>query len=557
MTENLPTKQKLIIMLAVMSGLFLVALDQTIVSTSLGKIVEELNSFSSLAWIVTAYLLGNTVTVPLAGKFSDLFGRKKVLLTGVAIFSLASLFSGSAGSINQLILMRAIQGIGGGIIMANAFTIVGDLFSPRERGRWQGLIGSVFAIASVVGPLLGGFLTDAHTLFGIATSWRWNFWLNVPIGIFAFSLIAYYCPPLHYKNKVVLDYVGATTLMIALASLILAVDNTEHIFGALIATGVSLTAIKATLFTVAIFMGVAFIWCERRAASPIIPLTFFHNRNFSTVMVVATLFGAAFLSAIIYLTQFNQQVYGVGATVAGLMLVPMVGTLTITSTLIGRLVSKTGHYKKYFITGLVLTTVGMALLTTISYETPYVVEAIIIAFIGFGLGTGMPIMNVAVQNEFERHQLGVVTASVQLFRGLGSTVGVAALGALLTVGALTQFNAISKSPYLEMVGAHTTGGTTEFVDTVLHVNAVGEKIKAQETFAQSLANVPEAQRQEELVRFSEAQTQFSKDVAIAFAHSFHRLFFVSTILMMLAVGVSINLREKHLADWREAPTAAG
>lgn len=557
MTENLSTKQKLIIMLAVMSGLFLVALDQTIVSTSLGKIVEELNSFSSLAWVVTAYLLGNTVTVPLAGKFSDILGRKKVLLTGVAIFSLASLFSGSAGSINQLILMRAIQGIGGGIIMANAFTIVGDLFSPRERGRWQGLIGSVFAIASVVGPLLGGFLTDAHTLFGIATSWRWNFLLNVPIGVFAFTLIAYYCPPLHYKNKVVLDYAGATTLMIALSSLILAVDNTEHIFGALIATGVSLTAIKTALFAVAICMGGVFLWCERRAESPIIPLTFFHNRNFSTVMVVATLFGAAFLSAIIYLTQFNQQVYGVGATVAGLMLVPMVGTLTITSTLSGRLVSKTGHYKKYFMIGLVLTTMGMALLTMISYETPYVVEAIIIAFIGFGLGTGMPIMNVAVQNEFERHQLGVVTASVQLFRGLGSTIGVAALGALLTAGALTQFNSISDSPYLQMVGVHAVGGTTEFVDTILHINSAGEKIKAQEVFVQSLANVPETQRQQEIARFREVQTQFSKDVAIAFAHSFHRLFFVSTILMALAVGASVNLREKHLADWKEVPTAAG
>lgn len=192
MLHHISQRQKIIVMSAVMSGLFLVALDQTIVTTALGQIVEDFNAFSSLTWIVTAYMLTSTVMVPIAGKLSDIFGRRPILMIGVASFTLASLLSGIASSIDQLILFRALQGIGGGIITANAFTIVGDLFSPRERGKWQGIIGAVFGLSSVVGPLLGGFLTDPHNLLGMTTNWRWTFWINVPVGIVSFLLIARY-----------------------------------------------------------------------------------------------------------------------------------------------------------------------------------------------------------------------------------------------------------------------------------------------------------------------------------------------------------------------------
>ncbi|HET6622666.1 MAG TPA: MDR family MFS transporter [Candidatus Saccharimonadales bacterium] len=538
-------------MLAVMCGLFLVALDQTIVSTALSSIVEEFNSFSSLSWVVTAYLLGNTVTVPIAGKLSDLFGRRIVLMVGVAIFTITSFFSGSAADINQLIIARAIQGIGGGIIMANAFTIVGDLFSPRERGRWQGLIGAVFAVSSVIGPLLGGFLTDHHTLFGLVTSWRWNFWLNVPIGILAFAFIAKYCPRIRHDHKPAIDYLGAGTLTVALSSLILAVDNTDKIFAGLIADGVSLGLIKVILYAAAAIFGAAFVWLETKAEEPIIPLDFFKNRTFRTIMAVALFFGAAFLGAIIYLTQFNMQVFGVSATDAGLMLLPMVGGLTLTSALTGLLVTKTGKYKRFFIGGLSLATISVFALTTLTPSSPYWHEAIIMAFVGIGLGTGMPIMNLAVKNEFEQKHLGAATASSQLFRGLGSTVGVAVLGAMLTSGVTSHLGNIGDDAYIQRINsqpeaAKVLGDGT--ANTVLNLNTKDAKDKIMDGLNQKLdqSNVSSETKQQIKQQFRADQDAFSAKVSSAFSKSLRPIFYVSATLMAVATVVAWGVKEKPL-----------
>lgn len=240
MLHHISTCQKIIVMLAVMSGLFLVALDQTIISTALGAITREFNSFSSLGLIVTAYLLTSTVTVPLAGKLSDMYGRRIVLLSGVTIFTVGSLLGGIAPSVEWLIAWRALQGLGGGIITANAFAIVGDLFVPRERGKWQGMIGAVFGMSSVIGPLLGGWLTDGQALFGLTTDWRWTFFINVPVGMVAALIIASYCPSFRREGKHTPDYLGALFLTIALAALVLAVDNTETIFAEVIAAALAL-----------------------------------------------------------------------------------------------------------------------------------------------------------------------------------------------------------------------------------------------------------------------------------------------------------------------------
>ncbi|MBF1032874.1 MAG: MFS transporter, partial [Candidatus Nanosynbacter sp.] len=365
MLHHLPQRHKLIVMLAVMSALFLVALDQTIVATALGAIVKEFNSFSSLGFIVTAYMLTTTVTVPLAGKLSDMYGRKPLLLSGVAIFTIGSLLSGIAPTVEWLIAWRALQGIGGGIITANAFTIVGDLFTPKERGRWQGLIGATFGMSSVAGPLLGGWLTDGTTIFGVTTNWRWTFFINVPIGIIATVLIIRYCPQIKHDSKHKPDYLGALFITIALAALVLAVDNTEMVFKSLIDQGIALALIKSVLLAIAALAGGIFLWLERKAAQPILPLRFFRNSTYRLIMLISLLFGAAFLGAILYLTQFNQQVFGATASQAGLMLLPMVGGMMISSIGVGQLISRTGVYKRYIVIGCAITAASILSLITL------------------------------------------------------------------------------------------------------------------------------------------------------------------------------------------------
>lgn len=562
MFHHIPLRQKIITMLAVMSALFLVALDQTIVSTALSAIVTEFNSYSSLSWVVTAYLLGSTVTVPIAGKLSDLFGRRKILLIGVAIFIITSLLSGSATTITQLIWARALQGVGGGIVMANAFTIIGDLFSPRERGRWQGLIGASFAIASVAGPLLGGYLTDAHYIFGLETNWRWNFWLNVPIGLVAYFLIWRFSPKIKHDHKPIVDYFGASALTIALSGIILAVDNTEKIFADVIASGYSLEFVRTSLIVISVVAAGLFVWIETKAKEPIIPLNFFKNRTFTAIMVVATLFGVAFLGAIIYLTQFNMQVYGADATTAGLMLLPMIGTVTIISAVTGNLVTKTGKYKSFFVGGLSVTTLSVLALTFLTADSPYWHEAIIMAFVGAGMGTGMPIMNLAVQNEFAQRDLGVATASSQLFRGLGSTIGIAVYGAMLSSGLNSSFNLVIENPqivsYLEEIktlpqGKDLIGNNS--ADDIFNLNTPDTKALIIEKIDKELtdSNIVSQEKENLLADFSEKQTEFSREIAVAYADSLRPLFATSAGVMVVAVFFASLIREKKLEDSPEAP----
>ena len=267
MHHHLTLRSKIIIMLSVMASLFLVALDQMVFSTSLGKIVEEFNAFSSLSWVVTAYLITTTVTVPIAGKLSDLFGRRIMLLIGVGVFVSGSLFGGMSGGIGQLIFWRAIQGIGGGIITSNAFSIVGDLFAARERGKWQGLTGAVFGISSVAGPLIGGFLTEPHHILNLVTNWRWTLLINVPIGVVAFIIIFIYCPTLKHDKHPHVDYAGAGLLAFGLSTLVLAIDNTKSIFADLMTnTGLDLIGLRVIMFQYSSFDDRGLYPCRKKGA---------------------------------------------------------------------------------------------------------------------------------------------------------------------------------------------------------------------------------------------------------------------------------------------------
>ena len=554
MHHHLSLRSKLIIMISVMASLFLVALDQTIIATALGKIVEEFNAFSSLSWIVTAYLITTTITVPIAGKLSDIFGRKKILLIGVAIFVGASLMSGVSGNINELILWRAVQGIGGGIITANAFTIVGDLFAARERGRWQGLIGAVFGLASVVGPLLGGWLTDGHAFWGVTTDWRWTFFINVPIGILAFVLISIFSPALKHAKKIRIDYAGAALLSVALAVLILAVDNTESIFADLMsATGLTLVGLRIIMIRVVALATAGFIWVEHKAKEPILPLKFFKNRNYVTVLIIATLFGAAFMGSILYLTQFNQQVFGASPTDSGLMLLPMVAGIMTSSILSGQIIARTGRYKIFMQIGFLAATAAMIALTFLSPEMSYGYEAFVMVILGLGMGVAMPVLNLAIQNEVEQKDLGVATSSSQLFRSLGSVIGTAVFGAMLTAGILTQVPAMQETTYIKTLSNSAVVeklGAIDDPNTLLTLNMPDIKKEITAGAEKQFAQLPPPADEKAKAAFTESQDEFASVVTHAFSDSLQRIFIVAASLIGMAAVLVFTLKEKKLHSAR-------
>lgn len=550
MHHHITKREKLIVMLAVMSGLLLVALDQTIVATALGSIVTEFKSYSSLGFVVTAYLLTSTVTVPLAGKLSDMFGRRVILIIGVTTFTIGSLLSGLAPSMEWLIVWRLLQGVGGGIITANAFTIVGDLFTPRERGKWQGLIGAVFGMSSVIGPLLGGWLTDGQQIFGMTTDWRWTFFINVPIGIVAAIVIARFCPQFKHDQKHHPDYLGALFITIALASLVLAVDNTEVVFRGLIDQGVGLSFIKGTLTVISIISAAIFVYVERRAKQPIIPLRFFKVRTFSLMMLVTFLFGAAFLGAILYLTQFNQQVFGATASSAGLMLLPMVGGMMVSSITTGQIVSRIGKYKMFIITGLAIAAVSILSLITLQPDSPYWHEALTMVFTGIGMGMAMPILNLAVQNEFEQKDLGAATSSVQLSRGLGSTIGTALMSGLLTTGIVASLGTLNDIPYVQAL--KQSPASAQFfqngevsADTLLLINTQHDTIRSYAEKSVAAIPIPEV-REQQLKAFTQKQDDFRAQLIDAFTDSLHRIFMISSVLMVIALVLACFVKGRTL-----------
>jgi EmrB/QacA subfamily drug resistance transporter len=598
MLHNISRRQKVIVMLAVMSALFLFALDQLIITTALGKIVEEFNSFSSLSWIVTAYLLTSTLATPIAGKLSDMFGRRLVIMSGVSIFVVASFFAGSAASIEQLILWRAIQGIGGGVITANAFAIIGDLFTPRERGKWQGIFGGVFGIASVIGPLLGGFLTENHHVFGLTTNWRWTLWLNVPIGLIVLGIIAKFMPKIPREKHPHIDVVGAGLLSVILATIILAADNTDKIFADVMdSTGWSLAVVRIMLLTITAISLVTFVWWERsKAKEPILDLRFFKNHNFRLFMIMSLLNGAAFLGAILYVTQFNQQVFGVSPSTAGLMILPMVLGLTISAGICGQIMQRTGHYRMLMLGGMPIAIVGIFSLSFLTPTSPFWLESIIMVITGIGLGALLPTLNLAVQNEFAQKDLGIVSATTQLFRNLGSTVGTAIFGGILTAGIIAQLGTVSDIPYIRFLANQPSSSQNNFTsnlssadaDVALNLNMHDTKKKITDGFTAGLVSAqkkaeteveqniaaqplpPEIKAKAEAKAkaniadkfesikkdFNSKQRDFNHDVVYAFSDSLRVIFYSAAGLMTLAFIAGLFVHERELRQTNSMTTPA-
>lgn len=548
MLHHISKREKIIVLIAVLSGLFLAALDQTIVGTALPKILTEFNALEKLSWVITAYLLASTVTVPIAGKLSDIYGRRKLLMSGITIFVIGSMLSGISQNIDQLIAFRAIQGIGGGILFANAFSIVGDLFVPAERGKWMGVFGAVFGLSSVVGPLLGGWLTDGHSLFGATTDWRWNFYINVPIGLISFGLIARYLPTIVAKVKHSIDYLGAAILTGGLGSLILATSlggtkgwawDSPQIIGLFIAAAVLITA---------------FLFVETKAKDPVLPLRFFKNPIFSVASVLIFIFGIGMFGAIIYIPLFAQDVLNFSATNAGIILLPMILGLTIASAVAGRVVSSIGRYKAILIAGMGVAVVGIFTLTGLSPQSDYWDLAWRMVITGLGLGVGMPLINLAVQNSFHQKDIGTATASTQLFRSIGSTVGIAIMGGLLNNILTQKLSGIQNDPFVEMAAQSGKGDQFAHID----VNSVQGILsqQGQDGVRHGIAQMPSHAQHTVLDAFN----HFVATMQSALAHSITQIFLISAALMSIAFVVSFFIKEiplkHHVNDDETTPSPA-
>ena len=417
-------KEIMFILSGLMTGMLLAALDQTIVSAALKSIVEDFNGLDHYTWVVTAYLLTSTASTPLYGKISDLYGRRIVFQFAIVTFLLGSFLAGASTNMEQLIATRALQGLGGGGLMALTFVIIGDIVPPRERGRYQGYFGAVWGLSSVAGPLLGGFFSDQDKILGI-TGWRWIFYINLPFGIAALLITSavLHIPKIRREHKI--DYVGAALMVLAVSATLLAVS----IYGPQDGWSDPRTVISLTS---GFILTMLFLRWESQAVEPILPLSLFKNHTFNITSILGFIIGAGMFGAIIMLPLYLQVVQGESPSAAGLKLIPLMLGIVITSIYSGKTISRTGKYKKFPVVGTIIMTCGLALMTTLGIDTPYWQIAIYAAMVGAGLGLSMQTLVIALQNSIDFKELGVATTSNTFFRSLGSVFGAAIFGTILT-----------------------------------------------------------------------------------------------------------------------------
>jgi EmrB/QacA subfamily drug resistance transporter len=522
--QHLKGRQLAIALTGVMLGLLLSSLDQTIVGTAMPRVVAELGGLDHYAWVATAYLLTSTASVPIFGKLSDIYGRKWFYVGGMVLFMIGSALCGAAQTMPQLIAFRGLQGIAGGILTANTFAIIGDLFPPAERGKWQGLTGGVFGLASVVGPALGGWLTDGP-------GWRWVFYVNIPVGLVAIAVLLAGLPAIRPRERRPIDWLGAATIVGSTVPLLLAFSwaGTDYAWGSPQIVG---------LLALAAVMIAAFVFAESRAPEPIIPLRLFRNRIFTVSVISMFLVGSAMFGAILYVPLFVQGVIGQSATNSGAVLTPMMLALVAASTSSGQIISRTGRYKWSALLGLSVIAVGMWLQSRMGVDTGTGTAVRNMAILGLGIGLAMPTFTIAVQNAFPAREIGVVTASVQFFRSIGATIGIAIMGAFLTTSLHDNLTSGLPPGVAQALPPGVVGG----VDPQALASP-----EARQALQQQFAGVPNG---------SQLFAALMEAMRAALAHALHDVFLMGAVVALLAVGVACFLREIPLRKRQPGPAAA-
>lgn len=458
---QLPHRRKMRILFAVMLAMFLSALDQTIVGTALPRITGDLHGTNELyTWVVTIYLLTATITGVFYGKLSDIFGRRPMLLIGISVFLTGSVLCALAWNMESLIVFRGIQGVGAGAIFPISLAVIGDLFTPRERGKYQGLFGAVFGVSAIVGPLLGGWLTEN-------LGWHWIFLVNLPIGVVALTIIYRFLPTVHGERPTRnLDYVGAAVFTVAVSLLLIGLTNKQTmewtdpwVGGAIL---------------VSLIVGLAFLFVESRAAEPIVPLELFRNRGYAVTILVTFLSAMGFFGAIIYLPLWFQTVREISPTDSGLQTLALLAGLILSSIVSGALVSRTGRYKWLIAGSLLLTTIGLWLMTNLTATTELPMLWTWMFITGLGIGPSFSVLTIVIQSVVPFERLGVATSNLTFFRQIGGSVGLAIVGTLFATGFGDRLGPelVKAGVPAEVAGQlASTGGSDRFTQ-------IGESVRA-------------------------------------------------------------------------------
>ncbi len=502
--DYLSHSQILVVMGGLMVGMFLAALDQSIVSTALPRITSELGGLDKLSWVVTAYMLTATASTPLWGKISDLYGRRLLFQIAIGTFVLGSLLSGLSQNIDQLIAFRAVQGLGGGGLMSLALATIGDVVPPRERGRYQGYFAAVFGTSSVLGPVLGGFFADGP-------GWEWIFFINVPLGAIAFGITTAALRIPHVRRDHTIDYLGAAVVVASVTCFLLYTAWAGPDLGWASSTGLA-------LLVAGFLLAVLFVAVELRAKEPIIPMRLFRNSIFSISNLFGFLVGIAMFGSMIFMPVYLQVVDGMSPTKSGLAMLPMVAGIFTTSIGSGQIMTRTGRYKPFPIAGALVVAVALVMMSRLGTDTPYWYAGLSMYVLGFGLGFTLQVVVVIVQNSVDRRDMGVATSSVTFFRQMGGSFGTALFGAILA-SRLTH--------YLTQATADLPAGATP----PANLDAVSNNVQA-------IQGLPGPVR--ELVTG-------------AFSDALHDVFLTAVPLVLVAFVVALFIKELPLGERAEAP----